>query len=119
MRAALLLLAPALAVGALCTPAAARPTPVGVSELEFRIAIHRETVPAGRVRLNVANLGEDGHDLAVRRRGRVLARLGELRAGERGILRVRLRKPGRYRLVCTLADHEARGMRSTLTVVRR
>jgi plastocyanin len=33
-------------------------------------------------------------------------------------LRLTLRRPGRYRLVCTVADHEARGMRAALRVVR-
>ena len=108
-----------LAASAATPLAAARPTAVGVSQLEFRIAIHRETVPTGRVRLNVSNLGEDGHDLVVRRKRRVVARLRELRPGERATLRTRLRRPGRYRLVCTIADHEARGMRSVLTAVRR
>jgi hypothetical protein len=38
--------------------------------------------------------------------------------GALGRLRVRLR-PGRYVLVCTIADHEARGMRSVLVVRAR
>jgi hypothetical protein len=38
--------------------------------------------------------------------------------GALGQLRVRLR-PGRYVLVCTLADHEARGMRAVLVVRAR
>ena len=117
MRAAALAL---LALTLAAAPATgARGTAVGVSLHEFRIAIHRETVPTGRVRINVSNLGEDGHDLVVRRKARVVARLRELRPGERATLRTRLRRPGRYRLVCTIADHEARGMRSMLSAVRR
>ena len=30
-----------------------------------------------------------------------------------------LRTPGRYQLVCTVADHEERGMKATLTVSGR
>jgi plastocyanin len=98
---------------------AAKGTAVGVSQEEFRIAVHRDRVPAGVVRFNVTNLGEDAHDLVVRRKGRVLARLEEVGAGGQATLRTRLRTPGRYRLVCTVADHEARGMRSVLRVVSR
>jgi plastocyanin len=104
---------------ALAAPAFARPTAVGVSQDEFRIALHREVVKTGRVKFNVTNRGEDPHDLLVRRRGKVHGRLGELRPGEQGVLRVRLRRPGRYTVVCTLADHEALGMRSVLRVRAR
>jgi plastocyanin len=70
------------------------------------------------VRFNLANYGEDGHDLVVRTRGgRDLARTGEVRAGKRATLQLRL-AAGTYRLICDLADHEARGMRTTLKVTR-
>ena len=62
------------------------------------------------------NNGQDDHDLAVRNaRGRIIASTGVVRHGALGQLRVRLR-PGRYLLVCTLADHEALGMRTVLVV---
>lgn len=96
------------------------PTPVGVAEREFRIAIYRPMVRPGTVKLNISNLGEDGHNLVVRSpRGRTLRRSPEIRAGERYVLRVRVPTPGRYTLVCTIADHERLGMRSRLTVSRR
>jgi plastocyanin len=100
--------------------AAARPTAVGVGEREWRIALYRSRVPVGRVRFNVRNFGEDGHDLAVRGRdGKVLGHLPELRAGETGSLTVRLRRRGRYTVFCSLLGHEERGMRAVLRVVRR
>jgi hypothetical protein len=93
---------------------------VGVGEREYRIAVYRRRVRAGAVKLSVRNLGEDDHDLVVRRAGR---RIGGLRAvvrpGKAAILRLTLRRPGRYDLVCTVADHESRGMRATLRVVAR
>ena len=49
-------------------PAAAkklRTTAVGVGLREYRIALYRSRVLPGRVRLNLENLGEDGHDLRV------------------------------------------------------
>jgi hypothetical protein len=93
-------------------------TSVGVGAREFRLAPYRTAVPRGIVRFNLANYGEDGHDLVVRTAGgHDLARTGEVRAGRRATLQLRL-KPGTYRLVCDLADHEARGMRTTLRVTR-
>jgi len=96
------------------------PTPVGVGEREWRIALYRSHVPVGVVHFNARNFGEDGHDLSVRTaRGKVLKTLPELKPGSTGTLRVRLRKPGRYVVFCSLADHEARGMRAVLRVKRR
>jgi plastocyanin len=106
-------------------PAAAkklRTTAVGVGLREYRIALYRSRVLPGRVRLNMENLGEDGHDL------RVIGPTGtqtirafspELKPGTRRTLTVTLRKRGVYTLVCTLADHEARGMISRLRVVKK
>jgi plastocyanin len=106
-------------------PAAAakklRTTAVGVGLREYRIALYRSRVLPGRVRLNMENLGEDGHDL------RVIGPTGtrtirgsspELKPGARGTLTVTLRRRGLYTLVCTLADHESRGMVSRLRVVK-
>jgi uncharacterized cupredoxin-like copper-binding protein len=43
----------------------------------------------------------------------------EVTPGARYTLKVTLRRRGLYRLVCTLADHEARGMVARLRVVRK
>jgi hypothetical protein len=97
-----------------------QPTAVGVGEREWRISLYRSEVPTGRVKLNVRNFGEDGHDLAIRTRsGRVLGAIGEVRPGRSATLSVRLRKPGRYRLFCSLEGHEAKGMHAVLRVKRR
>ena len=93
-------------------------TAVGVGQREFSIAIYRPRVHVGALKFNVRNLGEDVHDLVVRRAGRPIATLASIAAGETETLRVTLRRPGRYQLVCTVADHEARGMRATLRVSR-
>ena len=115
---AALLLAALLGVA----PADARRPPnttsVGVGAREYRLAAYRTTVPRGVVRFNLANYGEDGHDLVVQARGgHDLGRTGEVRAGKRTTLQLRL-APGTYRLVCDLADHAARGMVTTLRVTR-
>jgi len=94
------------------------PTAVGVSAREYRFAAYRTSAPSGLVRFNLVNYGEDGHDLVVETRdGRELGRTGEVRSGRRTTLTLRL-APGTYRLICDLADHEVRGMRTTFRVTR-
>jgi plastocyanin len=94
-------------------------TAIGIGEREFAIAVYRPRVHPGALKLNIRNLGEDVHDLVVRRDGR---RVGGLRSavkpGGTATLRLTLRRIGSYQLVCTVADHQARGMRATLHVVR-
>jgi plastocyanin len=101
--------------------AAARPkrsTAVGVGAREFRLAVYRPRVRAGEVRFNLANYGEDAHDLVVRDgSGRVRGRSAEVRPGRRTTLTVRLGRGG-YRLSCDVADHAQLGMRASLKVVR-
>lgn len=107
----------ALAGCALLAPVAdARTTAVGVSAREFTLSLYRAEVKRGTVKFNLTNFGEDGHNLVVRRRGRTLASTEEVGPGGRGVLRVKLRKRGSYRLVCTIADHERLGMKATLRV---
>ena len=100
--------------------AGGRPTAVGVGEREWRVALYRSAVPVGLVKFNVRNFGEDGHDLAVRnRKGRLRGRMPELRPGTRGSLTVRLRRPGRFVVFCSLAGHEELGMRAVLRAKKR
>lgn len=103
---------------ALATAAAAIPTtPVGVGLDEFRLVAYRRTVVPGFVKLNVTNLGEDPHDLALRTPGgRLLGRTAKLLPGERATLRIRLRAEATHTLVCTLGDHERLGMRTRISV---
>jgi len=107
------------AASASATPQAAKSTAVGVSEREYRIGVYRSTVAPGTVRFNVTNFGEDAHDFTLTtRRGTVIAALPEIRSERQATLKVRLSRPGTYRLLCTQLDHAARGMRATV-VVRR
>ena len=110
------------AIAVLATPAtaAARPTAVGVGEREWRIALYRPWVPAGLVKFNVKNFGEDGHDFVVRNaRGITRARLPELGAGETASVTARLMRRGRYTVYCSLPGHRELGMRAVLEVRRR
>jgi len=108
-----------LADAPMATPAAAAAQAVGIGEREFAIAVYRPKVRRGKVKLNVRNLGEDVHDLVVERGGRRVGALATIvKPGASATLRLTLRKTGAYRLICAVADHEARGMRATLRVVR-
>jgi plastocyanin len=100
---------------ALATMAAT--TNVGVAEREWRIAAYRTSVARGRVAFNVHNYGEDPHDLRVLGPGGYRSAVtGEIRSGAGATLVVTLRRPGTYRLICTLTGHAAKGMRVTLRV---
>lgn len=114
------LVAAPFAVSAEREPGAlASATAVGVAEREFRISLYRRSVRPGRIRFEVRNYGEDAHNLVVAGpRGFEPRATPEIRSGGRATLTVRLRRPGAYRLLCTTADHLARGMRATLRVRR-
>jgi plastocyanin len=119
IMAAFLVVAAVVSAAAVAHARSAPPdTAVGVAEREFRIGVYRPSVPAGAVRLNVTNFGEDAHDLAVMAPGgRLLALSPEIGSGRRHRLSVRLTRPGVYRLLCTKLDHAARGMRATVRVL--
>lgn len=101
--------------------AAAAPPPARmlVFASEHRLNPSRRRMPAGRAIIQMRNIGEDPHDLVVRRAdGRVVARMAEVRPGRTGEVRTRL-PAGRYRLVCTVTGHEALGMVAAFVVTRR
>jgi hypothetical protein len=116
-RAALLIVGFAFA-GAMPAQAAAPLARVQVVALEFNYRLSRVRIPAGPVRIELVNFGQDEHDLRLRRVGGTkVYKLPKTLPGERRILSLRL-KPGLYRLSCTVADHAARGMRAQLRVKR-
>ena len=91
---------------------------VQVVALEFHYRLSRVRVPAGPVRIELANFGQDEHDLTLRRIGGTkVYKLPSALPGQRQTLSARL-VPGLYRLKCTLADHAARGMRAELRVAQ-
>jgi len=86
---------------------------------EFSYALSRPRVSSGRVIVQLANAGEDVHNLRLRRRGAKRHRsLPRIDPGRWAGLDRKL-KPGRYYLWCSVTDHEERGMRATLRVKRR
>jgi hypothetical protein len=119
MRRLPLLLAGFAFAGAMPAQAAAPLSRVQVVALEFHYRLSRVRVPSGPVRIELANFGQDEHDLQLRRVGSTkVYRLPKALPGQRQILTLRL-KPGLYRLSCSLADHAARGMHAQLRVWRR
>ena len=110
-----LLLVAALA-GLCATPAEAAPSRLLVESREFNLVLSRPSVKAGTAIVQLANRGEDPHDLRLRRiRGRGGGVVAETLPGEVGEWEGRLRR-GRYRLWCTLEGHRSSGMRATLRV---
>jgi uncharacterized cupredoxin-like copper-binding protein len=95
------------------------PARVQVGADEFGYALSRQAITAGPAIVQLANFGEDEHDLRLRRAGgtRTYA-IGKVRPGRLGELEARF-LPGRFTLWCSLADHRKRGMRATLVVKPR
>jgi plastocyanin len=122
MRRAALVAAALASLVALPGGAQARraPTAVGVSEREFSLSPYRHSVRPGTVRFFVTNFGEDVHNLALRTPGGRLVKVSpDIASGRRMTVTVRVRRPGRWVLVCTKAGHEQLGMRAVLRVKRR
>jgi plastocyanin len=95
------------------------PARVQVVAREYSFGLSRLHVHAGSAVIELANFGQDPHDLRVQRIGaRHVAGLGVVAPGERGELTVRL-APGRYSFWCSVANHRQLGMRGTLVVTPR
>ena len=108
-----------LAVVGAATPAVARaPVAIGIAQHEYRISTYRKVVKPGPVKFNITNYGEDAHNLVVAGPRRFRATGPDVEPGERAAFRVRLRRTGTYRLLCTRANHLSLGMRAKL-IVRR
>jgi hypothetical protein len=95
------------------------PARVQVAAKEFSFVLSRPSVRSGRVIIQLANFGEDVHDLALQRiaPGTRIFQTPEVSPGRQADLNLRL-GPARYRLWCSIADHRERGMQATLTVKR-
>ncbi len=105
-------------LGVLAAPAAAgEPSRLQVVADEFSLTLSRSTLRAGPAIVQLVDLGEDDHDLALRRTGpgTTTRRIPRTSPGGVRELTTRLR-PGRYLLWCTLGDHRRRGMQAVLVV---
>jgi plastocyanin len=94
----------------------AGPARMQVVAREFSFSLSRTRLPAGQAVIELANFGQDPHDLRLQRIGaRHIAGTRVVGPGTRAELSVKL-LPGRYSLWCSVANHRARGMRATLVV---
>ncbi len=83
---------------------------------EFTFQLSRTQLGAGPATIELANFGQDAHDLRVQRIGAAhIAGTPVVQAGGRADLTLKLR-PGRYRYWCSVANHRALGMRGTFIV---
>jgi hypothetical protein len=81
---------------------------------EWAIRSSYRTLAAGTIDFNVNNLGEDEHNLSIRRAGTEYGGL-DLAPSDSGTLTLTL-GVGTYVLYCSLLGHEAAGMRSSVSV---
>ena len=108
-----LLLTALLALGLSWHPTPAR---LGVGAQEFHLTLSRPSVKAGVLEIELQNVGEDPHDLRVRRvGGSHTFSIPLTQPGKRRTIALNVR-PGRYRLWCSVADHRALGMQALLRV---
>jgi hypothetical protein len=105
-------------VGAAAPAVARAPVSIGIAQHEYRISTYRKVVKPGPVKFNITNYGEDTHNFVVAGPRRYRVNGPDVEPGDRAALRLRLRRPGKYLLLCTRANHLSLGMRAKL-VVRR
>jgi hypothetical protein len=99
------------------TPTPVYPSRPGVDLVdgeEWTVRPSYRILAAGRIDFVTTNVGEDDHDLSVRRGTSVLGRL-PLPPGESDTLTLTL-EAGSYTLFCSLPDHEEAGMRANISV---
>lgn len=107
------------------TPAPSAPAPVlahsvGITARDtprFFLQLSRTTVAAGTVTVQVANGGEDGHDVRIESlAGTLLEAWDELPSGAAPVTKDVVLAAGTYRVYCSLPGHAAAGMDTRLTV---
>jgi plastocyanin len=96
--------------------AAPPPARVQVVAQEFRYALSRQTIKAGAAIIELRNLGQDAHDLRMRRVGGTHVYALPLTQSGQTVDREFTLRPGTYRLYCAVANHRSLGMRATLVV---
>ncbi len=85
---------------------------------EFRFSPADLQATPGELTLSLVNRGRISHALAIQGPG-VQATTRVIGPGQRATLKVRLRQMGKYKLICPLRGHVARGMVGSLRVVAK
>jgi plastocyanin len=112
---------PPLQTTPLSPPTASEPEPeanrLAVKAMEFFLILSRPSVRPGQVTIELNNQGEDPHNLNIRREGEEGApeEIPETQAQQREVASFDL-PAGKYRLWCSLPEHEGWGMHTTLRV---
>ena len=90
---------------------------LAVKSSEYYFVLSRLSVKAGEVTIELNNRGEDSHNLNLQLEGDAGAprEIPETDSGQRTVASFDL-PAGKYRLWCSLPEHEEKGMRTTLTV---
>jgi hypothetical protein len=95
------------------------PARVQVVAQEFSYSLSRRKVKAGKVIVELVNRGQDAHDLDLERVGSThVIHFPKVEPGHY-VDKMLTLKPGKYLLWCPIADHQQRGMQTTLLVVAR
>jgi uncharacterized cupredoxin-like copper-binding protein len=89
----------------------APPTTVKVVMTDYDFALSKKRIVHGKAVFRVVNTGEVIHVFKIAGKKTAI-----FTTGQSGLLRVALKKPGRYLFVCTVPGHIAAGMKGTLTV---
>ena len=88
---------------------------VTVTATDFELQVGEDGLSAGEVEFTLVNDGGATHDLVVERDGEEIAAVGAADPGETSTVTVTL-EPGTYVLSCSIADHRAMGMETTVEV---
>jgi plastocyanin len=90
---------------------------LAVKSAEYYFVLSRPSVKAGEVTVELNNQGEDPHNLNLRPEGSDAESLQipETDSLQRSVASFDL-EPGKYRLWCSLPEHEERGMATSLVV---
>jgi plastocyanin len=86
-----------------------------VTETEYSISLPSATLTPGTYTFAVDNSGTASHDLVIKGPGVDSAKTSQLKRGDKGEVTVTL-QPGKYDLWCSVGNHKARGMQTTITV---
>ncbi len=105
-------------LGRKSSPYIIRDNRVTMDATEFRFIPVNLQATTGEVTFSVVNIGRVSHALTIQGPGvRATTRL--IRPGQRGVLIMKFEQIGKYKLICPVRGHSARGMVGDLQVVTK
>jgi plastocyanin len=88
---------------------------ITVTEADFEINLDEDSFPAGAYEIEVVNEGDSTHNVVVERDGESIGQSDAVDPGQSTTFTVTL-EPGEYVLFCSIANHRAMGMETTIEV---